>query len=52
MAVPPASNGPISHSPRSQYDRTRREDRHFKFYATRDILYRLACPDQTAAGDS
>ena len=38
MAVPPVSNGLISHSPRSQHDRTRREDRHFKFYATRDIL--------------
>lgn len=25
--------GPISHSPRSQHDRTRREDRYFKFYA-------------------
>jgi hypothetical protein len=30
MAVPPVSNGPISHSPRSQHDRTRREDRHFQ----------------------
>ncbi len=38
MAAPPVSNGPISHSPRSQHDRTRREDRHFKFYARWDNL--------------
>jgi hypothetical protein len=39
MAVPPVSNGPISHSPRSQHDRTRQEDRHHKFYALRDNLH-------------
>ncbi len=50
MAVPPVSNGPISHSPRSQHDRTRREDRHFKFYATRDILDQSAVNYRQAPG--
>src|SRR6266540_400622 len=37
MAVPPVSTT-ISHSPRSLRDRTRREDRHLKFYELRDNL--------------
>src|SRR4051812_36949309 len=37
MAVPPVSTT-ISHSPRSLHDRTRREDRHLKFYGLRDNL--------------
>jgi hypothetical protein len=32
----------ISHSPRSRSDRTRREDRHLKFYELRDNLSRRA----------
>src|SRR6266540_5418919 len=39
MAVPPVSTT-ISHSPRSLRDRTRREDRHLKFYELRDNLRR------------
>ena len=52
MAAPPVSNGPISHSPRSQHDRTRREDRHFKFYARWDNLHpkeALVWPTQRGA---
>jgi hypothetical protein len=37
MADPPVSTT-ISHSPRSRRDRTRREDRHLKFYERRDNL--------------
>jgi hypothetical protein len=37
MAAPPVSTT-ISHSPRSLRDRTRREDRHLKFYELRDNL--------------
>jgi len=37
MADPPVSKT-ISHSPRSLRDRTRREDRHLKFYELRDNL--------------
>jgi hypothetical protein len=32
------SLGLISHSPRSQQERTRQEDRYFKFYELRDNL--------------
>jgi hypothetical protein len=39
MADPPVSTT-ISHSPRSRRDRTRREDRHLKFYERRDNLRR------------
>src|SRR6266540_4413424 len=38
MAVPPPVEWTISHSPRSRRDRTRREDRHLKFYELRDNL--------------
>jgi pimeloyl-ACP methyl ester carboxylesterase len=41
MAVgPPVLDGLTSHSPRSQPDRTRREDRRLKFYELRDNLAR------------
>jgi hypothetical protein len=37
MAVPPVSTT-IAHTPRSLRDRTRREDRHLRFYQLRDNL--------------
>jgi hypothetical protein len=45
MAVPPVSTT-ISHSPRSRRDRTRREDRHLKFYELRDNLRVVRHPRQ------
>jgi hypothetical protein len=36
--VPPVSNDDFDNSPRSPRDRTRREDRHLKFYELRDNL--------------
>jgi hypothetical protein len=37
MAVPPVLSG-LRHPERSQRERTRREDRHFKFYEIPDNL--------------
>jgi hypothetical protein len=37
MAVPPVFSG-LRHPERSQRERTRREDRHFKFYEIPDNL--------------
>src|SRR6266511_4810952 len=48
MAVPPVSTT-ISHSPRSLRDRTRREDRHLKFYELRDNLARARSTPIVAA---
>jgi len=39
MAVPPVSIDDLDNSPRSPRDRTRREDRHLKFYELRDNLF-------------
>ena len=39
MAVPPVLDG-LSHHERSQRERTRREDRHLKFYTLRDKLHK------------
>jgi len=36
MVDSPVSNDDFLHSPRSRSDRTRREDRHLKFYELRD----------------
>src|SRR4051794_1714007 len=41
-AVPPVLGGLTSHSPRSQRERTRRENRRLKFYGLRDNLRRGA----------
>jgi len=43
--------GPISHSPSSQEERTRREDRRSKFYESRDNLDELADPALIAQED-
>jgi hypothetical protein len=44
MAVLPPVAWTISHSPRSRSDRTRRKDRHLKFYELRDNLRATSGP--------
>jgi hypothetical protein len=46
MAVPPVFSG-LRHPERSQRERTRREDRHFKFYEIPDNLLEARLRDFT-----